>query len=156
MTAGIAGKFSRVRTPEPWTGAEKDEGITGWAATIAVGAAVTVAVVALAAAAAEDDLAAAKFTSRRALEEATLTLRPPTVSPRRGEAVAPATRRARVVVNCIVKFEAIKRLIAWRHRRVWWLRWSEMRSWREELKIEADDSKMMGIHWHFVLVQGGL
>jgi hypothetical protein len=39
------------------------------------------------------------------------------LSPRRGEAVAEATKRARVV-NCIVKSEAVKRLIARRHRRV--------------------------------------
>jgi hypothetical protein len=69
-----------------------------------------------------EDVPEPTFTAKRALEEATLTLRPPTLRPRRGEAVAVAIRRARVVVNCIVKFEAVKRLIARRHRRVRWLR----------------------------------
>jgi hypothetical protein len=58
------------------------------------------------------------FTAKRALAEATLTLRLPTFRPKRGEAVAVATRRARVVVNCIARFEAVKRLMAQRHRRV--------------------------------------
>jgi hypothetical protein len=120
ITGGIAGKLSRVRTPEPWTGAEKVEGIVGWTAAIAVGAGVVAGVGV--AALTEEDLGAATFTAKRALEEATLTLRPPTLSPRRGEAVAPATRRAREVVNCIVKFGAVERLIARRHGRVWWLR----------------------------------
>ena len=118
MTAGIAGRLSRVRMPEPWTGAEKLEGIVGFT-LVAVGTAVMVDVLVAAAAttATEDDLAAPRFTSRRALEVPTPTLMPPSLSPRRGEAVAEATKRARVV-NCIVKSEAVKRLIARRHRRV--------------------------------------
>lgn len=68
--------------------------------------------------AAEDD-PEPTLTSRRALEVATPTLRPPSLRPRRGEAFAEAIRRARVVVvNCIVKSEAVKRLIARKHRRV--------------------------------------
>jgi hypothetical protein len=114
MTGGIAGRLLRVRIPEPWTGAEKVEGMVGLVATVAVGTAVIAAVGAMT----EEGLAPPTFTARRALEEATLTLRPPSLSPRRGEAVAPATRRARVVVSCIVKFEAVKRLIARSHRKV--------------------------------------
>ena len=114
MTGGIAGRLSRVRIPEPWTGAEKVEGMVGLAFATTVGTAVMEAVDAMT----EEGLAPPKFTARRALEEATLMPRPPSLSPRRGEAVAPATRRARVVVSCIVKFEAVERLIAQSHREV--------------------------------------
>jgi hypothetical protein len=98
MTAGIAGKLSRVRMPWPWTGAEKDEGIVGTPVAVVVVAVVEVAT-------AEEGLLVGKFTLMRRLERATPTLMPPTLTPRRGEAVTPATRRKRGVVNCIVKIQ---------------------------------------------------
>lgn len=71
-----------------------------------VGVLVGVVVVALVEVATTEEDVVAKLKSMRRLETATPTLRPPMLIPRRGDAVALATRRKRGVVKCIVKIRS--------------------------------------------------
>jgi hypothetical protein len=105
MTAGMAGKLPRERVPEPWTGAENVDGrVVGYVVdVVVVGAAVIVDSLGLA----EGVVVGEILTASRVPSEPTFTPKPPTLRPRRGDAVtAELVRTAMRVESFILKYRA--------------------------------------------------
>jgi hypothetical protein len=100
MTAGMAGKLLRERAPEPWTGAENVDGkrAVGYVVDIVVGAAVIMVSLGFA----EDVAVGERLTEGRVSPEPTFTSTPPTLRPRRGDAVAAELARTAMRVESFV------------------------------------------------------